>query len=286
MAPQVAIGNQVDITTEKHHRDAVFLIFINDVVADPLLVVATRHGCVNVLSGSDADADAATSIECYVISKALRIVLRRDDEHFVFRQGTVAAGVAVEHLGVLCQFADAVFRLGTQPEFTVVVGTRGLVFHDDRHGLGIADLTRCGFVFHGSEATEGKRDTVEHLCTDRVEGLVGIGLVGAVKRFILLEDKGTIIRDGARFLRRQEVIMTVQFREVTQRHMDGRSFGVLRQHQADALPGQLWLADNSILYGLLKRKGLVFTDLLDGRLAEMISVCNALRRGNDANGKH
>ncbi len=80
--------------------------------------------------------------------------------------------------------------------------------------------------------------------------------------------------------------MAVQFSEVTQRHMDGGGFGVLRQHQADALPWQLWLADGSVLYGLLKREHLVFADLLDGRLAEMISVCNALRRGDDANGKH
>ena len=67
--------------------------------------------------------------------------------------------------------------------------------------------------------------------------------------------------------------------------MDGGGFGVGRQHEADALPRQLWLADVAVLYGLLKRKRLVFTDLLNGRLAEMISVCDVLRRGNDANGK-
>ena len=80
--------------------------------------------------------------------------------------------------------------------------------------------------------------------------------------------------------------MAVQFREVTQRHMDGGGFCVLRQHQADALPGQLWLAYGSVLYGLPERERLVFANLLNGRFAEMIGMRNALRRGNDANGKH
>ena len=238
VAPQAAVGHQVDIAAHHHHRDAIVFVFLDDVVADFLGVVATVHGSVDVLQGRHADAQATTRVKCHIISKIACILRRRDEQDFVSGQLAVATGVTFHHLGVLCEAKDAVLRLGPEPELAAVVGARGLIFNGNRHRLGIADLAQGGFVFHGREATEGKRNAVEHLRADGVEFLVRISLVGTIKRLVFLEGDGAVVGDGTRLLGGHKVVVSFQLREVAQSHADGGGFGVLRQHQADALPRQ------------------------------------------------
>ena len=246
VAPQAAVGHQVDVAAHHHHRDAVVFVFLDDVVADFLGVVATVHGSVDVLQGRHADAQATTRVKCHIISKTTHILRRRDEQDFVGGQLAVATGITFHHLGVLCEATDAVLRLGPEPELAAVVGARGLVVDGYRHRLGVADLAQGGVVFHGREAAEGKRHTVEHLRADRVEGLVRVGCVGAVKRLVFLESHRTVVGDGTRLLGGHKVVVSFQLREVAQSHADGGGFGVLRQHQADALPRQQRFADGAV----------------------------------------
>ena len=157
-----------------------------------------------------------------------------------------------------------------------MVGTSGLIFHCDHHGLGIADLARGGFVFHRRKATEGKGDAIEHLRADRVEVFIGIGFVGTVYCLVFLKSHWAVIRDGARPLRRDEVILAFQFHKVAQNHMDGGGFCVGRQHQANVLPRQGRLAHNSIGQAAFEADLLIAVSFSDGRLAEMIGLFNGL----------
>ena len=76
--------------------------------------------------------------------------------------------------------------------------------------------------------------------------------IGAVKRLVFLEDKRVVVGDGTRLLGGHKVVVSFQLREVAQSHADGGGFGVLRQHQADALPGQQRFADGAVRERLLE----------------------------------
>ena len=113
MAPEAAIGDQIDIAAEEHHRDAVVFVFLDDVVTDFFLVIATLCCRINVLQGNHSYADATTIIKRHILGKAFHIVFGRDEQYLITRHGTVAARIAIEHLGILRQAADTVSRLGT-----------------------------------------------------------------------------------------------------------------------------------------------------------------------------
>ena len=68
-APKRAIWNDGHIATQTYHGNAVALVFLDDIVANLFLLVATIHGGINLLQGDDLGANAFAVVEVKVVAK-------------------------------------------------------------------------------------------------------------------------------------------------------------------------------------------------------------------------
>ena len=124
------------------------MIFLDDVVADLILVVDTRHGCIDLRSGGNPVTKANGVVIITIFLVFIHEVLVGDDQHIVSVDFTASGRVAVHHFRVLCQTFHTVLYLGGSPKHVAVIGFGG--FQVDAHlgRLGIHYLTGGGDVLH------------------------------------------------------------------------------------------------------------------------------------------
>ena len=173
-AVEEAERDDAHIAAKAYHLDAVRFVFLDDVVTDLLLWVATLHRGIDVFQGHDAGADALVVVKVEIFAKTRNPFLGGDDQHVVSTDGTVAMGIGAQHIGVLCQTLDGLLVFGREPELAAMVIAAHGGLDGYRHGAGITDLACGGHILHWREATESEGHAVQVLCIDATEVLCRI----------------------------------------------------------------------------------------------------------------
>ena len=160
IAVQTTIGDEVHITTQHHHHDAVVLVFLYDIVADLVLVVHTRHGTVNVAHRGDAVAQPNGVVISAVFVKSIHILSGGDDQKVVCRHLAATGLVTLHHLRVLCHPANTVLDRRCAPQHGLMICFCSGETHADGGFGGIHHLTCGRNILHWGERGERKAISV------------------------------------------------------------------------------------------------------------------------------
>ena len=219
--PQETERHDAYIATETHDGDSVFLIFLDDVVANLFGLVDTFCGGINLFQGDDAGADALVVVQVEVFAKAGNPFLRSDDKHVITSNSATTIVVSVQHVLILCQALDGSLVFGCEPELAAVVVAARSSLNADFHGLGIADLTRGGHILHWCETAESKSHTVQVLRVDVAEAVRRINVSRAVNALFLGKRNLFFVGDWARLLIGIKIKRAFKLHNIREFYIDG-----------------------------------------------------------------
>ena len=101
VAVKAAIGDLGHIASEVHHHDTVFLILLNDKVAQFFGIIATLHRVQDGLKANDAGTEASGFVEFFIFTKSINPLFLGDHKQLIAAHDAASAVVALQHLGIL-----------------------------------------------------------------------------------------------------------------------------------------------------------------------------------------
>ncbi len=268
--------HDADVAAEDYHLNAVVFVFLDDVVADLLWLVAALHGGINLFQSDDAGADAFVVVEVEIFPETRNPFLGGDDEHVVAADFASTLVVGAQHIGVLRQTLQRSLVFGREPKLAAVVVAACGGLNGDFYCLCIADLACGRHITQRRETTEGQGHTIQILCADLAVTFCGISVFRTIEALVFGEWIFFFVGISPRLLVGIEVEVAFKFHKVGKLYVDGCRFLTLGQHQADVLPRQSRLPHDAVGQATFEANLLVAIAFADSRLAKMIGLFDSL----------